>query len=381
MLGSFSEEALKVLDFVRCERPDGTAYGTAGTCRKGVESAIEIKKYSWGSTMKVSGGGESVVLLDENQSAIGKLADGESTTFKSDAGDKWTATRDGDTVELKSSFAKLTVNRSRFGQDEPEEAPKPKAEPKAEEAPKSSPKKPREESFEKGGTFEGDSSKLTGGPGVDAIKRQIDHAKMVMEKYPDMADSMKGELEKNLKQLEPFQNSQRVLDSIVSNVPAGTKVSITPMGMIKTEFTTPGGNVVSTTFGRNSFNFEVNGTYEAGTVTQGRKEEMAVARQVQRCFNAVLGSLPEGYVMRTYAYSEDGKGASRQRAYEKMGFSKATPGENIYGRLKDGVLVPSTKEEQSKTDTFLSFSEVVGPNSLALWYVAIFGKDPRVKPS
>jgi hypothetical protein len=64
-----------------------------------------------------------------------------------------------------------------------------------------------------------------------------------------------------------------------------------------------------------------------------------------------------------------------------MCFSKATPGENIYGRLKDGVLVPSTKEEQSKTDTFLSFSEVVGPNSLALWYVAIFGKDPRVKPS
>lgn len=37
MFGRLSQDALDVLDFVRCERPDGTAYGTAGICRKGVE--------------------------------------------------------------------------------------------------------------------------------------------------------------------------------------------------------------------------------------------------------------------------------------------------------------------------------------------------------
>jgi hypothetical protein len=30
-----------VFDYTRCVRPDGTAYGTSGTCRKGVESALE----------------------------------------------------------------------------------------------------------------------------------------------------------------------------------------------------------------------------------------------------------------------------------------------------------------------------------------------------
>lgn len=33
---SFSESALDALDFARCQRPDGTYYGTSGTCRKGV---------------------------------------------------------------------------------------------------------------------------------------------------------------------------------------------------------------------------------------------------------------------------------------------------------------------------------------------------------
>ena len=31
----FSEEALDTLDFGRCQRPDGSYYGTAGQCRKG----------------------------------------------------------------------------------------------------------------------------------------------------------------------------------------------------------------------------------------------------------------------------------------------------------------------------------------------------------
>lgn len=33
--GGFTEESLEVLNFQRCERPNGTFYGTGGTCRKG----------------------------------------------------------------------------------------------------------------------------------------------------------------------------------------------------------------------------------------------------------------------------------------------------------------------------------------------------------
>lgn len=35
---TFNEAALEVLDFTRCERPDGSFYGTGGQCRKGKET-------------------------------------------------------------------------------------------------------------------------------------------------------------------------------------------------------------------------------------------------------------------------------------------------------------------------------------------------------
>jgi hypothetical protein len=43
-LGSFTEESIQaVWEFTRCVRPDGTAYGTAGQCRKGTEQLKEGK--------------------------------------------------------------------------------------------------------------------------------------------------------------------------------------------------------------------------------------------------------------------------------------------------------------------------------------------------
>ena len=62
MIGSFSEDALQkfaklvdlgttddfseneTYDFTRCVRPNGTAYGTRGKCRKGTESTEEVVK-------------------------------------------------------------------------------------------------------------------------------------------------------------------------------------------------------------------------------------------------------------------------------------------------------------------------------------------------
>lgn len=46
MYGSLSQSAVdtttKMLDFTRCERPDGTVYGTSGKCRKGTERQKEF---------------------------------------------------------------------------------------------------------------------------------------------------------------------------------------------------------------------------------------------------------------------------------------------------------------------------------------------------
>jgi hypothetical protein len=37
LYGSFDEKAQEAWDFARCQRPDGSTYGTSGKCRKGVE--------------------------------------------------------------------------------------------------------------------------------------------------------------------------------------------------------------------------------------------------------------------------------------------------------------------------------------------------------
>jgi tRNA A-37 threonylcarbamoyl transferase component Bud32 len=41
MIGTFNESSQQVWDFVRCQRPNGTYYGTGGRCRKGTESPYE----------------------------------------------------------------------------------------------------------------------------------------------------------------------------------------------------------------------------------------------------------------------------------------------------------------------------------------------------
>lgn len=66
MQGSFSEEALQqceallraTYDYTRCVRPDGSAYGTGGKCRKGVEKALQNEDPTQGKTPKKA-------LLDE----------------------------------------------------------------------------------------------------------------------------------------------------------------------------------------------------------------------------------------------------------------------------------------------------------------------------
>ncbi len=283
-LGNINEKALEIFDFAqKCQRPDGSIYGTAGQCRKGtpVKGEVEEKKKT-----------------------------------------------------------------------------------------KSKPKKPTD--FDKGGTLKGDAERITGGPGREMLDRQIRSAKEAIEKYPD-DDFFKDNLSDLEKRMVPFENTQKVLDGVVDNAPAGTDVTVTPMGFIRTEYTTPEGNVVSTTFGRGSFNFQVNDSYDAGSVTQGRKEEMAVARQVQRVFNAHVKSIPDKFVIQTSAHTDDGRGASRQRAYERMGFSKAEPGKSIYGRKDGNRIVPSNQSEEGLGSTLLSFAERNKKEDLALWHIAIFG--------
>ena len=288
----------EVFDYARCQRPNGTFYGTSGQCRKGTPAGAKEK---------------------------------------------------------------------------PEKKPRAKKKDVA-KVEKTAAKKPG--SFERGGTLrDSDISNLGGnnsyGKNVPIYEAQIKKATEALKKDPK-DEFAQFQLDNATKRLKKYEDSKKVLDSIVANSPKGTEVYIGQNGGIRTRYTTPNGNEVSTDLHRGSFNFQVNKGYDVGTVTQGRAEELAVARQVQRVWSATMNGLPKGYVIGTSAYEEDGRGASRQRAYERMGFSKGQPGDSIYARWNGSKMVPSNQSEEGLSSTLLMFAEKK-ESDLALWYVAIFG--------
>lgn len=91
------------------------------------EPKTDVKKesYSWGDLVTVSKGNQyKAVLHPEHQDALRKLKDGESHTFTDEQKHKWTATRDGDAINLNSKAGKLSVSRSDLGsKSEPKRDP------------------------------------------------------------------------------------------------------------------------------------------------------------------------------------------------------------------------------------------------------------------
>lgn len=310
MHGSFSEDALEqfaqlaaqtqsadfsednTYDFTRCVRPDGSAYGTGGKCRKGAEQAKGIEP--------------------KNKSV--------------------------------------------------EEPAKPKI----------------------GGELVGSPDKITGGKAKKQIEDRIKHYEDTKEEFPDASELIDHELKRLKYELDGFKANEAILNGVVANVPAGTKVSVSAMGYIVTEIKTKSGHTVRTSFGRGDYNFEVNGKYDAGSVTD-RREQIEVANTVRRTYEALIRSLPDKAVISTSAWTLDGRGESRMRAYEKMGFSKPTrmenskvvegePGDKQYAKKEGGRIIPATHSERSE-DRSYTFSESL--NSAVLWYIAIFGVERK----
>lgn len=77
---SFSESAQDALDFARCQRPDGSFYGTSGQCRKGVsvgaKEKAELKKAAAGGNKRAQ---KALDKLD------GKTAESKKTGAPSQA--------------------------------------------------------------------------------------------------------------------------------------------------------------------------------------------------------------------------------------------------------------------------------------------------------
>ena len=286
------ENFVESYDFARCQRPDGSIYGTGGTCRKGTPVGEDVK------------------------------------------------------AEKKEEV------KTKGAHDYP-----------------------------KGGTGGGE---VPGSPNIKTYQKQIDRANEALKKDPndEFAKFQKEEAERRLK---PIQDSQKMVDGVIKDVPAGTEVTMSPfsMGGLQTKFTTPGGNVVETFLNKRDFAFTVNGKYDAGVADGNRAEQLAISRQVQRVFNAQTKHAPPGLVIETSAWDKDGRKESRQRAYERVGFAKPTAGGAMYGQIVNGKLVPVDPSQVEDTSTLItfreneySFSEEQQKEEDA-WFEIVFGVSPR----
>jgi hypothetical protein len=139
LLQDFSESMGEgEFDFTRCVRPDGSAYGTRGKCKKGTEggpapmnkgtsqaspakeSKIKEENYSWGRLIKASNdfASNKAILHPEHQAQLHKLKDGEKTSFEDEQRVKWNAERKGDHVHLTSpreGKKPIVIAHSRLG--------------------------------------------------------------------------------------------------------------------------------------------------------------------------------------------------------------------------------------------------------------------------
>ncbi len=89
---NFSEKALEALDFARCQRPNGTFYGTAGICKSGASVGAKEKEAPKGrakaapkaAAPKSSGApsAKEVKALDRTAKAADKKADAADKKFQ-----------------------------------------------------------------------------------------------------------------------------------------------------------------------------------------------------------------------------------------------------------------------------------------------------------
>lgn len=327
MIGSFNKEAQEVWDFVRCQRADGTYYGTRGKCRKGNEAGAKQE---------------------------------EAPKAKKEKAPK--------TPKVKK------------------EKPAPKPAP-APAPPEPKGYKPKEGGPEPRKGLRGLKDRITGGKKkeLDNLVDDVDTVRQNMYRHVDRLHSAKREA----KTKKEKENAQAAIDKAeahmqrsLARIPVNKKFAedlkknLPPNVSAKVDDDTGeiiltqrvGRHKIETDFSQGSgFNYRVNGGHDVGTV-KDRKQQLRIAMAVRSQYDALVKSLPEGTVIKTSAYDDDGKGDARQKAYERIGFgAPEVKGGDMFAMKKNGRMVPATYSDHSKA--FLDPSTV--------WFAEEEGTDER----
>ncbi len=121
----FSEEALEALDFARCQRPDGSFYGTGGVCRKGSPAEAKAKELKTKQSGMAKAEKTATAAMQAHRADPGNQA--KKDAFR-------VATMDARNAKDARDMAKKSLDKAKKAEAKESAAPKAKAKPKAKTA-------------------------------------------------------------------------------------------------------------------------------------------------------------------------------------------------------------------------------------------------------
>lgn len=89
--------------------------------------------------------------------------------------------------------------------------------------------------------------------------------------------------------------------------------------------------------------FEVNGSLKASD-NLPKRDTIAIIREANRQYNEIFKGMRDGVVLEVSADGGDGREGTREKGYLGRGFSKPDRFGSMYGMVKDGGIVPISKE-------------------------------------
>ena len=301
----FSESALEALDFARCQRPDGSFYGTGGVCRKGSLTGDKEKEASKPKSKKPIDTGRMRTMTDKQLAQLAK--------------------REELDLSQKAAIANELKARKQASDDYDKSGMTARTE-KAE--------KDRENFYVKkdGGFVPRAEKQMAIGDesytGSDILRENLDFQKNAFGQLSDKQAMANLEHGNRLLKNGALKNE---FDIFWEN----GGISLNKM---------IDGNWVQMTNTDGTIGWTVNKKYML--TDQPRKTRLKIALESRKMWETFTRSATDGSVLNTSAAFGDGRGASRTKAYQEMGFSKPrSQGADMYAKISKGNVVPSTKAE------------------------------------
>lgn len=328
MYGSFNEEAQEIWDFARCQRPDGSFYGTRGKCRKGSEVGARVEE-----APKPRRTQEKSPKVSSQPKQVKEKATSPEPASKKPEGPVYKVRSEEKKPSLLQRLKDKIRGKAKVGIDLYDD--------------KESLSKHKDQIIERL-------------KNRNASKKQIKD----VEKYWNRLISAAAE-------------NRAFADRLESSLPRGFKTDFEDDGIILTKKTKSGDKVVVSFSPSNGFHFNVNGTVDAGTV-KNRRAQLEVAMSVRDAYNSVVKALPEGAIIKTAAWGGDGKGEGRKNAYVRLGFSKPEKegGDMFAVKLEGNRMAPANGEQydaKAKEVGSLWFAEKNTVEEVKTWLQAVFG--------